>query len=597
MHFLTGARRTALTRGSLFTCTRSDAKAKFCIAALLMIAALPACSGGGGAPASPVSPKAPVAADGAPPSASSQTRATFVVHWPSAAQSATAARRRHTLSPSTQSISVSVNGGAGAVVNKPTLTGSPSSTSVSIVAPAGSDQFTFTAWDHLDASGNVLDQSTVDQTIVADTNNTVSVVLDGVCSAFVASLAQSDIYTPQQNATVPLPSGTRTILTSARLIGPATRTLQLTRVDADGNTVLTSGDVSPISLLQSGSPLPVTIAPVAAGPSNTTFTLTPLAGQPDGSSTTIRASTSDCGSSTQPFPTSFQISTSAAVLVADFYEGILAYDQDGTQLGTAPISTTKLITGIAYSPKSGGYLVAIEGKSGGGIAFQTLSLAGTTIASSSFTPHNDPNGNDTEAATESPANVVFDAANGNFYIALQAADSGSGESGTVEEYAISGATTTFVQAETFAQDPYCLVVLPSGNLVNNDYGNSNPLVYDFTNTFSFLASYAFKSNQTCVSYDSTRGTALTLNSDGTSGSLLDGTEFNLDGTFTTPPAYYGAYFVSVYSPSNDELYLFSGPKANGLSGATVAQGGSSTSNLVAGAFPGLSLPTEALVLP
>jgi hypothetical protein len=223
------------------------------VTALLTITALCACSGGGSSPSNPIPARAPVATSSAPANTASQTRATFVIHWPSGAQAAAATKRRKTISPSTQSISVTVNGGSPTVVNKPTLTGSPSTTSVTIYAPPGDDGFTFTAWDQLDASGAILDQATVNQTIIADANNTVSVALDGVCAALVPTLTQTGVYVQYQNETVPLASGSRTVLKSARLIGNFSKVFQFTRVDADGNTILTSAGSAPILVTESGS--------------------------------------------------------------------------------------------------------------------------------------------------------------------------------------------------------------------------------------------------------------------------------------------------------------------------------------------------------
>jgi hypothetical protein len=538
------------------------------VTALLTITALCACSGGGSSPSNPIPARAPVATSSAPANTSSQTRATFVIHWPSGAQAAAATKRRKTISPSTQSISVTVNGGSPTVVNKPTLTGSPSTTSVTIYAPPGDDGFTFTAWDQLDASGAILDQATVNQTIIADANNTVSVALDGVCAALVPTLTQTGVYVQYQNETVPLASGSRTVLKSARLIGNFSKVFQFTRVDADGNTILTSAGSAPILVTESGSTQHVTIVPVATGASNTTFTITPTVAEPDGFSTSITAESPTCGTGTSTLPNSFALSTAAEVIVADANNGILAYDQDGTSLAKL---SSKRFTFIAYSPNSKD-LVAINEdlEDQEDIDFQTLSLSGSSLGSGSFVPQ----GTD---GTESPSGIIYNPVTGNFYFLVEYGD--ENPEPNIEEYSISGSTATYVAYALGYYNPGALIVLPNGNLaVSQDDENSDTCL--FSDTF-FPGLCSTGGVNTALTFDSTRGYIIGI--DSTGGTIFD-QSLNTVGVFNSPTTVDHGY-PAAYSPGNDELYIFNGGNAVGMSGSTIYQGGSTTSNLPAGAFP------------
>jgi hypothetical protein len=565
--------------------------------ALLSVAALTACSGGGTSP-SPIVARAPIATSSAPASTSSQTRATFVIQWPATTQAASTTKRRQTLSPSTQSISVSVNGGVATVVNKPTLSGSPSTTSVSIPAPPGSDAFTFVAWDQLGGTGAILDQTTATQTIVANANNAVTVVLDGVCAALVPTLSGTPSFITYQNTTVPLVSGSRTVLQSARLIGPSAKTITFTRVDADGNTILTSAGVAPISVQESGTTPHVTIAPVAAGVANTSFTLTPTIAEPDGFATTISATSPDCGTATPTFPNSFQLSTSAEIVISDAF-GIEAYDQDGAAF---PRLSTMFAEGIAYNAKSG-YLLAIgQASSGHGLAFTTLSPTGSAIGSGTFSPQNI--GSDTAAASERPGQIVYDSVSGNFYITLQETSS---VPGAVEEYSISGSTAAFVAASGMSDDPFSIAAISGGNLVVNDASstdasNETAYTYDLSDTLQ-PNNESDVYNFTSLSFDTTRGIIIGLNappgsSGPQTGTLLNPVTLGSTGTFTLPGTPFRGIQTSVYNPGNDEFYMFdTDGNAYGLSGASLTQGGNTTSNLGLTAFTYLTDPQDAVVLP
>ncbi|HEX3467777.1 MAG TPA: hypothetical protein VHT05_06860 [Candidatus Elarobacter sp.] len=211
------------------------------------------------------------------------------MHWP--AGSTSAVRRAPAYVPATaRSVSISVNGGTPQYLN------SPSSTLV-IVAPLGSDTFTFQTYDEQNGQGNVLSRASVTQTILNDVANTVSATLNGVVAALTISLSN-----PSPNAGV-----------------PATVTVSVAAKDADGNTIVGAGDYSsPIQLAisdpsKSGT---LTLSRMTVANPSTGVTLTYNGGTlnsglPGGPTATIVASTSGVASVSvafTPTPTFYQFS-------------------------------------------------------------------------------------------------------------------------------------------------------------------------------------------------------------------------------------------------------------------------------------------------
>jgi streptogramin lyase len=243
------------------------------------------CSGGGSSSGAAPVPGAP----SAPKSPSGTAQVTFTMHWP--AGSTSAVRRAPAYVPATaRSVSISVNGGTPQYLN------SPSSTLV-IVAPLGSDTFTFQTYDEQNGQGNVLSRASVTQTILNDVANTVSATLNGVVAALTISLSN-----PSPNAGV-----------------PATVTVSVAAKDADGNTIVGAGDYSsPIQLAisdpsKSGT---LTLSRMTVANPSTGVTLTYNGGTlnsglPGGPTATIVASTSGVASVSvafTPTPTFYQFS-------------------------------------------------------------------------------------------------------------------------------------------------------------------------------------------------------------------------------------------------------------------------------------------------
>lgn len=195
--------------------------------AIIALAGLLAGCGGAGAPAMPPSVHTSKAAG---------TRVVIQIP-PKSSTASSAARQPQYVSPSTQSITVSVDGGPATAQN---LTpGSPNcdvpaplsplTCTVNISAAPGTHTFTFVTYDGLNGTGNVLSTNSVSQNIVANQSNTVNVTLDGV---------------PKSFQVLPLPSlgaiqGTAT--SGFQFLGRETYTMEIDAVDADGNYILGPG--------------------------------------------------------------------------------------------------------------------------------------------------------------------------------------------------------------------------------------------------------------------------------------------------------------------------------------------------------------------
>ncbi len=145
--------------------------------------ALAACAGGGGGKAVPPAAVAPNASP-APTAATATGSVTLQISIPGA----TAAQLRRApafVSPSSQSMTIAVNGGSPATVNL--TSGSPNcasgttpTCSATISAPVGNDTFIVTLYDAGGGSGHALATKTLTQTVSANAANTIALVLNGV---------------------------------------------------------------------------------------------------------------------------------------------------------------------------------------------------------------------------------------------------------------------------------------------------------------------------------------------------------------------------------------------------------------------------------
>src|SRR6185312_7002853 len=94
-----------------------------------------------------------------------------------------------TISPSTQSIGVTVNAGTQQIFNAtPTANGCQATQSgtqctVTIDAAVGNDSFDVSTYSGTNATGAILDHTAFNYTIVADTTNTLTITLGPVVSS------------------------------------------------------------------------------------------------------------------------------------------------------------------------------------------------------------------------------------------------------------------------------------------------------------------------------------------------------------------------------------------------------------------------------
>jgi streptogramin lyase len=184
------------------------------LAALALVGALSACSGGSGGGALPVS----TGIGG--PSTPQSLPVTFTMNWSTGVVTAASTRKPQYVPATARSISVSVNGGTLQYLNAPLTT-------MVIDAPVGTDTFSFVTYDAQNGSGAVLSRASVTKAIVSGVANTVTAVLNGVIAMLTIAFSNA---TP--NAGV-----------------PATVNVNVAALDADGNVIVGPGDYdSPIHL-------------------------------------------------------------------------------------------------------------------------------------------------------------------------------------------------------------------------------------------------------------------------------------------------------------------------------------------------------------
>ncbi|HXW76375.1 MAG TPA: hypothetical protein VEJ20_03105, partial [Candidatus Eremiobacteraceae bacterium] len=167
--------------------------------------------------------------------------ATFTIEIPKAIPGGKK-RRPLYVSPSTQSISISANGGTPTVANltssspncTPATESTPLTCTVSAAEPIGTDTFTLITYDQTGATGNELSMATVSATIVAGQANSVSVALNGIISSIALSLADPNP-----------PIGEPTAIP-----------LAVDAMDADGNIIVGPGGYSDAN----GNALTITLA-------------------------------------------------------------------------------------------------------------------------------------------------------------------------------------------------------------------------------------------------------------------------------------------------------------------------------------------------
>ena len=205
--------------------------ARLRVLALIAVAVLSAC--GGGATTTP--------------HAASTGLASVSVKISIPSLQGTASRRRvKYISPSTQSVTIAVNGGAPNVVNltpsSPNCSAGPQLVcTASFTAPPGPrDAFVFDLYDGLSGSGNVLASSTLVSAITFEGPNVLNVVLNGVVNSISLELT-----------TASLPAG-----------AAGTTSLVVSALDSDGNVIIGPGSYSDVN----GNALTINLAATQATP-------------------------------------------------------------------------------------------------------------------------------------------------------------------------------------------------------------------------------------------------------------------------------------------------------------------------------------------
>lgn len=241
--------------------------------------------------------------------------ATFTIKWTNPAATV-AMRRKDTISPAAQSITVTINGKSAATANR----GSSPTQTIALDAPVGTDQFVFNVYDKPAGQGNLIGSAQVNQLIVDGAANSVSAAIQAVCS--VTNVSVSDAH-PVSFGTYAAPSGTlyAQTLTNLVLMGQFPTTLAVEPEDIDGDVIIvgTAGTV-PYSLSGPGA-----YAYVVDG---SHLELVPGGGQPPTQTpTTLTVASSGCPSTTVSIKDSPAIYAEAGsnVIVFDWYGDVGYY--------------------------------------------------------------------------------------------------------------------------------------------------------------------------------------------------------------------------------------------------------------------------------
>ena len=353
-------------------------------------------------------------------------KATFIMHWPTS--TSTKGKRSggihpHFISPSAQSVSVQVNSLPPTVVNRPSGGALPTSNIV-IAAAVGNDVFSIKLYDQNNATGNLLGETAVSKTIVANTANTVSATVDGVLGIIAMGPG---------NLTQPFLEGNA--VTGFTLVGALPEQFVLTPEDADGNAIIAPGAIPVISLASSSPSLTATFT----GTTNVyNLQFTRAVSSPV---SVVATSAGTSVSATLP------IAESAALYVPNYFSDTLTvYDQDGNSIATLGVfpdlhqpfgAAFDSINGQIYATNSANSTIRVFDQNGNpvnvsgtfpnlnaprGIAFDPLNsqLYVVNSGNSTITVY-DPNGNQITGLSSFPnlsypQSITFDSINGLLYV-------------------------------------------------------------------------------------------------------------------------------------------------------------------------------------
>jgi hypothetical protein len=181
----------------------------------------------------------------------------FTIQWPTvAASSSTTTRRRQYLSPSTESITIAVNGGTPLVVANPNVAGgttatSTPSTSVTVQAPVGADTFSVGDYDTTAGTGNLLAQNAISYTVVGGQQNIIPITLIGnvakiYCGGGAPYTAPAGVSTASPAAfTITGPAGVVNVVAedpdSNIIVAPGAPTISLTAATPSQASITATG--------------------------------------------------------------------------------------------------------------------------------------------------------------------------------------------------------------------------------------------------------------------------------------------------------------------------------------------------------------------
>ncbi len=430
--------------------------------------ALAGCGGGaggaGGAAALPGAGSAPPTAD-----------ARVVITIPQRSATSAGSRAPAYVSPSTQSLTVAVDGGTPTAQNltpsSPNCSvGGPLSAltcTVPIAVTAGSHAFTFTTYDGLGGTGNALSTNAVTQTIAANQTNSINVTLAGV----PASLQVNALGGGSVGGSV---SGS--IASGLQLAGILSMPFSVTALDADGNFIIGPGAPTlAVSITGASTGSGIVVAPNAHNPNEFT-----VSAQTIGTGTLAVTATPTVPAAGPPLSANVPLTFASLTTTVAGDPDVIGF-VDGT--GTAARFNGD--AGIAYDSATGDLYVTDTTN----CAFRSMSPGNgtansgtvTTLAGNGAASCGLADGTGTAARFGLPIGDAYDSANGDIYVtdlsscALRQVALGSGTAGSGTVVTVAGGGCGFADgtgsAAKFSSPAGVAYDPTNNNLYVTDDGN------------------------------------------------------------------------------------------------------------------------------
>jgi DNA-binding beta-propeller fold protein YncE len=476
----------------------------------ILACVLCACSGSPSTQAVPLAPRVPSSSPSQAAAGKTATRVVITIPAHAAARAKT--RRPSYVSPSTQSITVQVDDATPTVQNlsptAPDCSGAganyPYTCTVPIAASPGSHTFTFVTYDGSSAAGNELSANSIVQTIDAGQNNAIAVTLAGVPVA-----VQVDPAVGQSGIT-----GDQTGLT---FVGRLTQKLMIVTVDADGNDIVGPGAPA-LAVSVNG---PSAGSGIAIASSTTSANQFLLSSSDPGTATLTIAAT--------PASTLAGATIDASVPLAALADTTTLAGTPSTSGGFADGTGSAAMfngpSGVAFDPANGDAYVS----DGGNCAIRQITSAGivTTIAGGGPSACGNADGSGSAALFGAPAEIAYDSANGDLYVADFA-------NCDIRQVTPSGTVTTLAGSGPSK----CTVV--NGTGASAGFDNPEGVAYDPTSGNLYVTDF----DGCTVRMVTTAGVVTTL---------AGGTCGDADGTGTA--AEFSSPAGLAYDPNDGNLYL------------------------------------------